>query len=214
MEKNGGSLRHRLVEVFNRVRPRFMQRHVNSREYWKRRYELGGDSGHGSRGDYLEYKATYINDLIKRLGVRTYLDLGFGDGRLANLIRVPEYLGLDVSPLLVKKQREQSHSGDKRFELLENFDASLRFDLAASIDVVYHLVEDSVYFDHLGTLFGAASKHVIIFSSDFQGFGATHVRHRNFSNDVERMFPDWEIVQFDDSNPTDSFARFALFSKR
>ena len=75
-------------------------------------------------------------------------------------------------------------------------------------------MEDSGYIDHLGTLFGAESQHVLIFSSDFQGFGATHVRHRNFSKDVERFFADWEIVQFDESDPTDSFARFALFSKR
>lgn len=69
------------MEVFNRVRPRFMQRYVNSREYWNRRYQLGGDSGHGSRGDYLLYKAHFINNLLERLDVGTYLDLGFGDGR-------------------------------------------------------------------------------------------------------------------------------------
>lgn len=106
-------MRHRLVEVFNRVRPRFMQRHVNSRECWNRRYELGGEPGHGSRGDCLEDKASFINNLIERLGVRTFLDLVFGDGRLAHLIRVPGYLGLDISPLLVKKQREQNHSGEE-----------------------------------------------------------------------------------------------------
>jgi hypothetical protein len=94
-------------------------------------------------------------------------------------------------------------------------------DLALSLDVVFHLVEDAVFEQHMQHLFGVARRFVIVYSSDFDGPGmAAHVRHRNVSAWVASSFPAWERTEVvenphtthDDGTPT--IAKFLVFRRR
>jgi SAM-dependent methyltransferase len=162
-----------------------------SRKYWEDRYRLGGDAGSGSFGVPARYKAEVLNAFVADNAVRSVIEFGCGDGRQLTLAQYPVYVGIDVSAAaLAHCRRLFGDQPDKQFLLLDDYRGQ-RAELALSLDVIYHLVEDSVYDEYLQRLFGAAERFVVIYSSDVDAARATmrHVRHRNVSADVARRFP-------------------------
>jgi SAM-dependent methyltransferase len=159
------------------------------------RYELGGDSGTGSAGPAALYKADVLNAFVASNGIRDVIEFGCGDGRQLALARYPSYRGLDISPDVVKRCSEQFR-GDSRksFALVDgNIE---RADLALSLDVIFHLVEDEIYFTHLDQLFAAARRFVVIYATDSAEatHSFAHVRHRHVSEDVRRRFPSFAMM--------------------
>ena len=95
-------------------------------------------------------------------------------------------------------------------------------DLAMSIDVIFHLVEDSVFAAHLDALFAHARRFVLIYASNVDlAWPAAHVRHRRFSDRVASAYPEWRLqlhlpnpYPFDPSRPDDtSFADFFVYGR-
>src|SRR6266404_5589588 len=131
----------------------------NSASYWETRYAHGGTSGSGSYGQQAEYKAAFLNSFVKANDVRTVVEFGCGDGSQLRLAEYPAYVGIDVSPTAIRAC-EEAFSGDpsKSF-LLYDVDADadaarlVHGELALSLDVLYHLVEDDVYEKYLRSLF-------------------------------------------------------------
>jgi hypothetical protein len=174
-------------------RPRF----DDSRTYWERRYATGGDSGAGSYGKLSEYKADFINSFVADHDVRSVIEFGCGDGHQLELGRYPEYAGYDVSPSAITRC-QAIFAGDpsKSFGLMSAYDGS-RADLTLSLDVIYHLVEDEVFDEYMRTLFGAALRHVIIYSSnttDNAGHEGTHIRQRRFTDWVASDALGWKLI--------------------
>ena len=144
----------------------------SSGSYWERRYENGGLSGPGSYGRLAEYKAEFLNSFVHQQGISSVIELGSGDGAQLALFRFKHYIGLDVSKASIKLcMQKYADDSSKSFYL---FDAECARDshrlftaeLALSLDVIYHLVEDSVYEAYMRALFGAAEKFVIIYASN------------------------------------------------
>lgn len=171
-----------------------------SNDYWKDRYRLGGDSGAGSGGESARYKAEVLNAFVSRHQIRTVVEFGCGDGRQLQLAQYPDYTGYDISAEAIERCRALFRDdSSKRFGLLSDYDGS-RADLALSLDVLFHLVEDSVYFDYLQRLFSAGSRYVVIYSSDTDAAPRTlpHVRHRPVSRDVAALVAqDFERIETD-----------------
>lgn len=200
-----------------RARSRFS----GSAEYWERRYQRGHDSGEGSGGELAAYKAEYLNAFVDDHGIRSVLELGSGDGRQLALARYPRYLGLDVSQTAVELCRRRLRDRANRAIVWLDphrsraIDGFLTAELALSLDVLYHLVEDHRYEDHLRLLFGASREWVIVYSSNEvrTGFEA-HVKHRAFTRDVERWFPDF-VLQTESPNPwaPRTHSRFFVFRR-
>ena len=74
--------------------------------FWDYRYATHPErgSGLGSRGNNLRYK----RHLLRREGVKlveSILDVGCGDLEVLRSLRLPEYLGIDVSPLAIERAR-------------------------------------------------------------------------------------------------------------
>jgi len=204
-----------------------------SAAYWERRYKKGRTSGVGSQDRLAEFKAEVLNGFVADNGIESVIEFGCGDGNQLALARYPRYVGLDVSRKAVEVCRERFASDpSKSFSLYEpdSFDQpdELSADLALSLDVVYHLVEDDVFEKHMRHLFGAARRYVIVYSSNreepagsHRGFGI-HVRHRRFVDYVERAIRGWRMLEEipnrfpfdpDDSRPT-SFANFYVFERQ
>lgn len=168
--------------------------------YWERRYASGGDSGPGSYGQLAAFKARVLNDFVKDRGVRSVVEFGCGDGHQLSLADYPEYTGIDVSPSAIARCQAR-FAGDvtKRFVLIDPESADDRAfsaDLALSLDVVYHLVEDRLFEQHMNALFRSASKYVVIYSSDHANNDAAqpaHVRHRAVSAWVAAHQPAWRL---------------------
>lgn len=194
-----------------------------SSAFWEGIYAAGATSGSGSYGRLAAFKAEVINSVLQEHSVTSAIEFGCGDGHQLGLIAYPRYFGLDVSPTAVERCR--SHYRDdptKTFFLLPPLDSTEvpRADLAVSLDVIYHLLEDAVFDRYMQRLFAAATRLVLVYSSDFDGSAPwPEVRHRTFTRWVNEHAPEWRLVStienrfpWDPTRPTDtSWADFYLF---
>lgn len=173
-----------------------------SGRYWEGRYAGGGTSGAGSYDEQGRGKAALLNRFVKEHHIRSVIEFGSGDGAQLALAEYPEYLGLDVSRTAIELCRERFRDDPaKRFFIQDGSlnlsgDPNFRAELALSLDVVYHLIEDPVFERYMRQLFGAAERFVIIYSTDEEtGSRAPHVRHRAFSRWVEENIPGWRLTE-------------------
>lgn len=170
-----------------------------STSYWKRRYRDGGSSGDGSEGANAEYKAEFLNAFVRARGIVTVLEFGCGDGRQLALAEYPSYLGMDVSDIALELCRER-FAGDPWKSFLPLLPRPYRgpcCDLVLSLDVIYHLIEDDVYEQHIRDVFSSSLRWVILYTTDMaeDPLSARHVRHRRVTQDVAAMFPEWTLVE-------------------
>ncbi len=134
----------------------------------------------------------------------------------------PSYLGFDISPIAVEFCRKKfAEDNTKRFAISGNFeDINETFDLAMSLDVTYHLVEDDVFECYMRELFSLSKRYVVIYSSNFESVPSSpHVRHRQFTNWIEANAKGWSLLgmepnryPFDPNSPDEtSFADFYFY---
>jgi len=189
-----------ILAVVGKILPAIRFR--ESGRYWEERYRLGGHSGEGSRGINAEYKAKVLNRFIAEHHVESLIEFGCGDGYQLAKFEAPRYLGVDVSRTVIQ-QCQTRFAGDaqKRFVHADDYSGE-RADLALSLDVIFHLVENEVYKAYLERLFAAAERYVVIYSTsaDVQDTGVPHVRHREVTADVARSFPDFERMPEDEAS--------------
>ncbi len=192
----------------------------SSRAYWEARYRSGGTSGAGSYGGLVSFKADVINAFVADNAVASVLDLGCGDGSLLSRLAVSDYVGVDVSATALAScgARFPQH----RFVPFDALDSVVPAELAMSIDVIFHLVEDSVFNRTMEALFSHATRFVLIYSSNQDcDWPAPHVRHRCFTNHVAAAWPEWRLLAhlpnplpFDPGRPDDtSFADFFVYAR-
>ncbi|GIU18909.1 MULTISPECIES: methyltransferase domain-containing protein [unclassified Shewanella] len=171
---------------------------TSSGDYWNNRYETGGDSGPGSYDQFAIFKAGILNEFVKDNRVQTVIEFGCGDGNQLVLSQYPTYLGFDISRDAIQLCWEKFHHDNyKKFMLLNDYKNETA-DLAISLDVIYHLVEEDTYEDYMHRLFNSATRFVIIYSSntDVQlKLQAKHVRHRQFSDWVE-LNTQWVLKRY------------------
>lgn len=169
-------------------------------QYWRERYNSGGNSGLGSYGGLAEFKAGVLNKFIIEHGIKSILDLGCGDGNQASLLKGFEsYLGVDVSKAALKLCRAKfARTGTMSFIKLSQLDGSSLYDLVISLDVVYHLLEDDAFEEYMSKLFRHAARFVIIYSSNrgkpLPGQGA-HLRQHKFTKWVKANEPEWVLLE-------------------
>jgi SAM-dependent methyltransferase len=169
-----------------------------SQEYWRRRYRAGGDSGRGSYGKFAAFKADVLNEFVREHDVGSVIEFGCGDGSQLALAEYPRYAGYDVSDAAIELCRAR-FAGDatKTFAPMSDY-AGEQAELALSLDVIYHLVEDAVFDDHMRVVFGAGQRFVIVYSTndeELRPSDRAHVRHRNFTSWIEQNASDWELYR-------------------
>jgi hypothetical protein len=169
-------------------------RFMSSPQYWERRYRKGGTSGAGSYGRLAHFKAEVLNEFVSRNAVQSVIEFGCGDGAQLSLASYPRYVGVDVAPAAIKLCRERfSDDTTKVFASTDDKIDSLH-DLALSIDVVFHLVEDDFFHCYMDRLFSSARRFVIIYSSNCDSQQPEpHVRHWIFTRWVETYRPEWRL---------------------
>jgi hypothetical protein len=173
----------------------------NSAHFWEKNYAGGGTSGAGSYGALGTAKAEFLNAFVREHGVRSVTEFGCGDGHQLSLADYPRYVGLDVSRAAIALcKRRFADDPSKSFFRYDGpcfIDHAGLFtaDLAISLDVIYHLVEDSVFETYMTHLFTAGGRYVAIYSTNMvMGGTAPHVRHRNFSSWVDENCPQWRLA--------------------
>lgn len=198
-------------------------RFPGSASYWDKRYAAGGDSGEGSYGAWADYKAKVLNVFVAENNVESVIEWGCGDGNQLTLARYPKYLGLDVSGSAVDRcvatfaeDRSKSFYAYHNDRFVDNARV-FRADLALSLDVVYHLVEDDIFEAYMRRLFTSARRFVVVYSTnDERKQEGPHVTHRQFTDWVLLNVPDWELAEHRErpgkTDPTE--ADFFFFRRR
>lgn len=194
-------IRH-LARSVSALLKRFVFR--DSQEYWKKRYVKGGISGSGSYRELAEFKADTLNSFVAKNNIRSVIEFGCGDGNQLSQISYPTYIGLDISHSALKLCIEHFAGDDTKSFFLYDPDCFIdnqsifKVDLALSLDVIYHLVEYSLFECHMQHLFSAADKYVIIYSSDSDDnryFEYPHVKHHKFTKWIDLNLPNWKLIQ-------------------
>lgn len=206
--------------VQNHFRSLLSNQQFNSARYWERRYQIGGNSGAGSYNRLAQFKAETINAFVKSNNVNSVVEFGVGDGNQLRLAEYPRYKGFDVASTAVAVCREIfSSDPTKSFELMDSWSLE-KFDLALSLDVIYHLIEDDVFNNYMSRLFDSASSYVMIYASNYNSqTRSEHVRHRKVSDWIDENRKDFRLIEvrenkypFDESNPNNtSFSQFFIY---
>jgi hypothetical protein len=193
----------------------------SSAEYWESRYRAGGDSGAGSHGRLADFKAETINSFVTANHIRSMIDFGCGDGSQLTLLKAPaDYIGVDVSPAALA--RCAMRFPGRRFVAWDQLASLPPVDMTMSMDVIYHLVEDSVFADAMRCLFAWSIRFVMIYASNVDAsWPAAHVRHRRFTAHVAATEADWRLLAhlpnpypYDAAHPdTTSFADFFVYGR-
>lgn len=195
----------------------------DSAGYWEERYKSGVSSGAGSYGRLAAFKAEVLNGFVDQYQISSVIEYGSGDGAQLMLARYPAYTGVDISAKAVAMCRTLFiNDPSKRFLHADEVPAGMTADLALSLDVVYHLVEDSIFDVYMRRLFRSAERFVIVYSSNMErNWPTKHVRHRQFTDWVAQNEPRWglhstvrNIYPWDpaDTQRT-SFADFYIFTR-
>ena len=171
-----------------------MEKTFKTKDYWENRYALGGTSGTGSYGGSGTLKANIINRLISKYQIKTINDLGHGDGNNITLLKgMDKYYGYDVSKtarsICTSKFKEQPV-----YTFLSRLSQFKKRDMAMSLDVLYHLVEDKVYYNYLDRLF-SLGQYVLIYSINEDTVGNDHVSAREFTTHIENTYKDFNLIE-------------------
>lgn len=198
---------------------------TNSTDYWRERYRRGGNSGAGSYNHLAEFKAEVLNKIVVDQKIDNVIEFGSGDGNQLTFANYPKYTGFDVSKDAIALCKAK-FSGDntKTFVHLEDYDLSRhQADLALSLDVIFHLIEDDVFDDYMRRLFDSSRNLVVIYSSntdDNSEVEADHVKHRQFTRWIDAHQSHWRLVDiiknkypYDGNHELTSFADFFVFQK-
>jgi SAM-dependent methyltransferase len=189
-----------------------------TKDYWNVRYATGGSSGLGSYGHLARYKAAVLNEFVRLNEIRSVVDLGCGDGNQAGMLEVEHYLGLDVSEAAIRlcEGRFPDRDDRRRFHVYAPGALQWRGDLAISLDVIYHLVDDDTFETYMADLFTSATAYVAIYSSNIDSIWTDksyHIRHRRYSAWVERHVPEWHGTAAKTIEAGDTPCRFVFFAK-
>lgn len=170
--------------------------------YWESRYASGGTSGAGSAGDAAQHKAAYVNDLAAREQVASVIDWGCGDGQQLDLLTLPSYLGVDISPHAVARCLARHPGRAVMVWPAGGPQVDIRADLSLSLDVIFHLVDDVDFEAYWRRLFASATRLVLVYATDVDATGARHVRHRRHTH----LAPDgWTLADRADDPTTAGF---------
>ena len=187
-----------------------------SANYWERRYKDGGNSGDGSYGSLADFKADVLNSFVESNQIKSVIDFGCGDGNQTKLANYPNYLGFDVSQKAIENCKKIFSDDNKKvFMLMKDYNGE-EAELAISLDVIYHLIEDQVFHDYMQLLFNASQKYVIIYSSnyDLKYESNSHMRHREFTKWISTYCDNWHLIRnIEQKYPQRTSAEFYIYKR-
>ena len=157
--------------------------------------------------------------------IELVIEWGMGDGNQLSLAKYREYIGFDVSITAVnlcKKKFINYLTKNFIWSGKKGFKNNIKGDLAMSLDVIYHLIEDDVFNSYMNQLFDSSKKYVIIYSCNFEKVLAVHVRCRKFSDWIEKNKKDWKLIKYiknkfpysKENKTHTSFSDFYIYEKK
>ena len=171
----------------------------SSRSYWENRYAKGGNSGAGSYNHLARFKASVLNYFVIKNHINTVIEFGSGDCNQLSLANYKNYIGYDVSQTAISICKKKfKNDKTKTFIHLDGiFNNKKKADLSISLEVIFHLIEDEVFNSYMQNLFDSSKKYVCIYSSNFNRPSRRWVRHRKFTNWIDKyMSRNWKMKEY------------------
>jgi SAM-dependent methyltransferase len=128
----GLKLRPSLTDTFNRI---------YATGEWGKDVSGKGTSGSGSTLEITREYRAYLEDFIKRQGVKSVLDAGCGDWSFSRAIDWGKagYLGVDIATDVIETVRRKHETGKIKFQVRDLTEDLPPADLLISKDVLQHL---------------------------------------------------------------------------
>ena len=169
----------------------------NVKSYWDGRYKSGGNSGWGSHdASSVNFKKDYINTWIDKFKSKTIVEFECGDGnQLSYFENYDKYYGHDISPNIIEKNKTK-FKGDDTKEFTSDADELMvrKYDLALSLDVIYHLVDDEIHNEYMHRLFSSSDKICVFGVDNDNPVKAQHVKNRKISDFVKEHYPSYKLT--------------------
>lgn len=173
-----------------------------TRAYWEKRYSSGGNSGRGSYGRLQSFKTAAINDIAVRYRLHSAVEFGCGDGAQLAGFAFTDYHGVDVSATVIAQNRAHYKANPSRsFWDLSEISKCLAhgpFDVALSLDVIFHLVNDLEFDTYMRNVFASNCRFVIVYSSNYYEGPRSetpHVRHRRFTDWIDDHASQYRLLE-------------------
>lgn len=152
------------------------------------------------------------------------IEFGCGDGNQLKISAYRNYIGVDVSRTAVEVFRKLFDKDcSKRFMTTKDYSGE-QADLALSLEVIYHLVEQQVYGKYMRDLFAAGRRFVVIYAFEDIPVGMkleAHVKNWKFGSWICENERSWELVEqiknehpFEGDTVTGSLADVYVYEKR
>lgn len=161
---------------------------LDTKKFWTDRYSNFGNgifttSGYGSYGVLADYKANFLNTMFDIYGIKSVIDIGFGDGNQLSKLKVKDYTGFEIAQtaidLCVKR------FPDFKFKTIDQYDGE-KADLSMSLDVIFHMTSDDLLNQHLDLLKKSSNRYIVIYGLDSDtppiANVSEHVRFNKFSD--------------------------------
>lgn len=195
----------------------------SSQSYWIDRYKNGGNSGPGSYNNLAQWKGEILNEFVTDNSINSVIELGCGDGNQLRYFKFPQYTGIDISPDAIDICKQAFKDDTTKTFILDSDLDGQKAELAISLDVLYHLIEEQVYDQYLNQIFNLSEKFVILYAFDSdstEDFGP-HVKPRKFTDWVATHRSDYKLIKHipnkypavNGKEKTTSFADFYIFQK-
>jgi len=69
--------------------------------------------------------------------------------------------------------------------------------MSISMDVIFHLLEDQIFYEYMEDLFLLAERYVVIYNSNHEEYTKwSEYRHRNFISYIQEKISGWELYQY------------------
>lgn len=154
-----------------------------SYKYWENRYATGGNSGYGSYENFLTDKVKLLTQLVSDLGICSIADVGCGDCTILPHLTVERYVGYDISPTVINRHIQNNSDVSHTFRLIHD-PITEPFDMALSLDVIFHQVDDVDYNEYIRHLVNTNAKYILILTMNDRILStehakAAHVKYRD-----------------------------------
>lgn len=131
-------------------------------EYWEERYKNGGNSGEGSRGQHREWKWQILESTI--VDIDNVIDVGCGDLAFMEGKNIKNYTGIDISKTIIKDNELKYPYWKFICSSADNYINELNGYVVFCHDILFHIIDDDVYYSILDNLTRYSNKYISIYT--------------------------------------------------
>lgn len=177
----------------------------DNRRFWDARYDRDPQvgSGPGSRNEHLLLKNGVVRETIEEYDIKSIVDIGCGDIAILRDIHVEDYVGIDLSSIVVAKNKNLKRNWTFLCRDLTRGYTPPNADLILCLDVLIHQKSRSNYRTILGKAIAATRKVALISGYSRPALGWNVFFHEPLATSIQKICPAAHIQKIAEYRETD-----------